>query len=110
TRSSVLYENGSTVDEWTHTENRDMIGDDSNIDRLDGILNSDGAGIRIFTNGSVGDRQRGGAIFKELDSSIQDFEIESTFDIISRRESENFRTMIYFLDENMNSIGQMGIK
>ncbi|WP_461183771.1 phage distal tail protein, partial [Virgibacillus kimchii] len=41
---------------------------------------------------------------------IQDFEISSVFDIISRREIENFRMEIYFHDENMNNLGKLGIK
>jgi len=109
-RTTVLYENGSTLDQWQHTNNRGMIADDSNIDSLDGELGTDGAGIRIERNGTPRNGQRGGAIFRELDTAIQDFEIESTFDIISRRDVENFRTMIYFLDENMNNIGHIGIK
>lgn len=110
TRTSVLYENGSTLNQWQHTENREMISDDSNIDSLDGVMGTDGAGIRAQSYGTPQNRQRGPAIFKELSNPIQDFEIQSTFDIISRFEQENFRMMIYFLDENMNNIGHMGIK
>lgn len=109
-RTSVMYENGSTLNQWQHTENREMISDDSNIDSLDGVMGTDDAGIRAQSYGTPQNRQRGPAIFKELSNPIQDFEIESTFDIISRFEQENFRMMIYFLDENMNNIGHMGIK
>src|SRR5690625_766666 len=109
-RTSALYENGSTVGDWQPTQERKMVAFDSNIDSLDTELGSDDAGIRIWNNGTPKDKQRGGAIFRELEEPLQDYEIVSTFDIISRREIENFRTMIYFLDENMNSIGQMGVK
>lgn len=109
-KTSVVYENGSTLNEWQHTLDMTMVGNDNNIDSLDGELGTDDAGIRIVKNATPKQKQRGAAIFRELPESIQDFEIESTFDIISRRESENFRTMIYFLDENMNNIGHMGFK
>lgn len=110
TRETVLYENGSTVDEWTATENRDFISDDSNITSLDGIMGNDDAGIRLDSYGTPGDRQRGAVIYKELDNAIQDFVVESTFDINSRFEHENWRMMIYLLDENMNNIGHIGLK
>src|SRR5699024_3293195 len=110
TRTSVLYENGSTLSEWTHTENTDMVNDDSNIDSMDGEMGTDNAGIRADSYGTARNRQRGPAIFRELDEPIQDFEMETTFDILSNREIENFRMMIYFNDENMNPIGQFGIK
>src|SRR5690625_1246526 len=110
TRTSVLYENGSTLDQWQHTENTDMINNDGNIDSMDGVMGTDDAGIRANSYGTPKNRQRGPAIFRELDDSIQDFEMETTFDILSNREIENFRMMIYFNDEDMNPIGQFGIK
>src|SRR5690625_3909523 len=110
TRTSVLYENGSTLDQWQHTQNTDMVNDDVNIDSMDGKMGTDNAGIRADSYGTARNRQRGPAIFRELDEPIQDFEMETTFDILSNREIENFRMMIYFNDENMNPIGQFGIK
>jgi len=110
TKTSVLYENGSTIDTWTHTTEIRMVSHDVNIDGLNGEMGTDGAGIRIENRGPTTQKQNGPAVFKELPNAIQDFEIESTFDIISRRERENWRMMIYFLDENMNNIGHMGVK
>lgn len=104
---SVLYENGSTIDEWNNAS-IDMV--DINVDSVDGVMGTDGAGIRPDDYGTPRERQRGPAVFKELPEGIQDFEIESTFDIISRRESENWRMVIYLHDENMNSIGHIGLK
>src|SRR5690625_2916187 len=109
-RTSVLYENGSTIDTWQHTTDRRFISNDINIDGLDGRMGTDGAGIRVETRATPTDKQNGPAIVKELPRVIQDFEIESTFDIISLREIENWRMMIYFLDENLNNIGHIGVK
>lgn len=108
TKNSVLYENGSTIDTW-NSASLDVIND-SNIDSVDGVMGTDGAGIRADSYGTAKDKQRGPAVIKELSDAIQDFEIESTFDILSNRESENFRMIIYFYDENMNDLGHMGVK
>src|SRR5690625_2614207 len=110
TRSSVLYENGSTLNEWSATTNIEFLNNDSNIDSLNGVMGTDAAGIRPDSYGTAKNKQRGPAIYKELSEPIQDFEMETTFDILSNREIENFRMMIYFNDENMNPIGQIGIK
>ena len=109
-KTSVMYENGSTLSEWQHTQDRTFISDDGNIDSLDGEMGTDGAGIRPISYGTPRTGQRGGAITRELSNVVQDFEMQSTFDIISNFEEENFRMMIYFLDENMNSIGHIGLK
>lgn len=107
-RTSVLYENGSTIDTWTQAP-IDMV-DTYHIDSVDGVMGTDGAGIRPESYGTPGQKQRGPAVFKELPEAIQDFEIETTFDIISRREIENFRMSVLFHDENMNNLGMIGIK
>src|SRR5690625_1448112 len=109
TKSSVLYEDGGTIDEWEPAP-KDMI-DDPNVESVSGTMGTDGAGIRVNTYGPTTDKgQRGGAVYKELSNSIQDFELETTFDIISNREIENWRMAIYLYDENMNSLGQIGVK
>lgn len=110
TRTSVLYENGSTLNEWSATTNIEFLNNDNNIDSLNGVMGTDAAGIRPDSYGTAKNKQRGPAIYKELSEPIQDFEMETTFDILSNREIENFRMMIYFNDENMNPIGQIGIK
>src|SRR5699024_2843102 len=38
TRTSVLYESGSTLSEWAHIDNTDTVNDDSNIDSMDGEM------------------------------------------------------------------------
>ena len=106
TRKSVLYENGSTIDTWS-TASLDML-DNHFVKNIGGTMTSDGAGIRANGYGT-GDKLHGPAVYKEI-SPIQDFEIETTFDIISRREEENFRIGINFLDENMNMLGTIAIK
>ena len=106
TRKSVLYENGSTIDTWS-TASLDML-DNHFVKNIGGTMTSDGAGIRADGYGT-GDKLHGPAVYKEIEP-IQDFEIETTFDIISRREVENFRMGINFLDENMNMLGTIAIK
>lgn len=107
TKESVLFEDGRTIDEW-ESASIDMV--DINIDSVDGEMGTDDGGIRAEIYGTAKNKQRGPAVFKELDNAIQDFELEASFDIISRRESENFRMMIYLHDENMNNIGHVGVK
>jgi len=105
-RTSVLYENGSTIGSW-QVATSDMI-DDARMPKIAGTMGTDGAGIRPDSYGT-GDKLHGPAVFKEI-NPIQDFEIETTFDIISRREAESWRMGINFLDENMNMLGHIGIK
>src|SRR5690625_445559 len=105
-RTSILYENGSTINTW-QTATSSMV-DDHFVKKIDGAMGTDGAGIRADGYGT-GDKLHGPAVYKEI-GPIQDFEIETTFDIISRREIENFRMGINFLDENMNMLGHIGIK
>ena len=106
TRTSVLYENGKSLDTWsTATPN---LLDEHFIKNIGGEMTTDDAGIRANGYGT-GDKLHGPAIFKEI-SPIQDFEIETTLDIISRREEDNFRLGINFLDENMNMLGTLAIK
>lgn len=106
TRNSVLYENGSTIDTWS-TASLEML-DNHFVKNIGGTMTSDGAGIRANGYGT-GEKLHGPAIYKEI-APIQDFEIETTFDIISKREEENFRIGINFLDENMNMLGTIAIK
>lgn len=106
TRKSVLYENGSTIDTWS-VASLDML-DNHFVKNIGGTMTSDGAGIRADGYGT-GDKLHGPAVYKEIEP-IQDFEIETTFDIISRREEENFRIGINFLDENLNMLGTIAIK
>src|SRR5690625_6743137 len=82
--------------------------DDARTPKRAGKRGTDGAAISPDSYGT-GDRLHGPAVFKEI-NPIQDFEIETTFDIISRREAESWRVGINFLDENMNMLGHIVIK
>src|SRR5699024_7172357 len=106
TRTSVLYENGSTLSTWS-TASLDML-DNHFVKRIGGTMTTDDAGIRANGYGT-GDKIHGHAFYKEI-NLLKDFEIETTFDIISRREEENFRIGVNFLDENMNMLGTIAIK
>lgn len=105
-RTSILYENGSTINTW-QTATLDML-DDYHIKSIGGTMTSDGAGIRADGYGT-GDGLHGPAVFKEI-TPIQDFELETTFDIISERDADNFRMGIMLHDENMNNLGHLGMK
>lgn len=109
-KTSVLYENGSTLNGWQHTQNKEMVANDNNIDSMDGVMGTSGTGIRPSNYGTPKNKQRGPAIYKELNEPLQDFELEATVDIITNKKEDNFRVVIYMLDENMNNIGYIGMK
>src|SRR5690625_4730415 len=104
-RTSVLYENGSTISDWQTATNQ-MI--DDGIFEISGTMGADAAGIRPSGYGT-GSALHGPAVFKEI-NPIQDFEIEPTFDINSTREIDSWRMGINFLDENLNMLGHCGVK
>jgi len=104
-RVSVMFEDGSTLSSWSTTNYKV----DTNFNDVRGSMTSDGSGIRAQSYGT-GDKMHGPAITKELPKALQDFEINTNFDIVSRRPEDNFRMEVYFLDENMNMLGKMGIK
>ena len=104
-RTSVLYEDGSTIGDWQVATSQ-MI-DEHHIE-IAGEMGADVSGIRAIDYGA-GDGIHGPAVFKEIDP-IQDFEIEATFDINSTRVSDSWRMGINFLDENLNMLGHIGLK
>src|SRR5690625_5636884 len=73
-RTSVLYENGSTIGSW-QVATSDMIGD-ARMPNIAGKMGTDGAGIRPDSYGT-GDRLHGPAEFKEI-KPIQEWEMEKT--------------------------------
>src|SRR5690625_7689117 len=80
TKTSVLYENGSTLNDW-QVATLDMI-DPARMPKIDGSMGTDGAGMRANGYGT-GDRLHGAAIFEE-NEPVQEKEIKSTFHSISR--------------------------
>jgi len=103
---TVLYEDGTSMDGWTTSG----VQVDDYFNDITGTMMSDGSGIRAQNYGTAGDRMRGPAVIRELSRPLQDFEITTNFDIISRREMDNFRIEVYFFDEAMNMLGKIGIK
>lgn len=99
----VLTENGSTLDTWD-TNGTEI---DNFIGNIAGSMRHDGTGILAESYGT-GEKMHGPAVIKEI-SPIQDFEIETTFDIISNHEEDNYRMEVYMFDEGMNMLGKMGI-
>lgn len=87
----------------------DGVKSDSRWPDVSGTMQHDGTGMRPNSFGS-GDKIHGPGVIRELDESIQDFEIKTIFDVISERDIDNFRLEISFFDENMNNIGMLGIK
>lgn len=93
------------MDGWSS----DGVQNDSRFPDVGGSMQYDGSGMR--PNGfGTGDRIHGPGVIRELDESIQDFEINAIFDVISERDIDNFRLEIDFFDENMNNLGALGIK
>lgn len=104
-RVSIFREDGSTLNEWSTT----LYEVDKNFIDVSGTMTSDGAGIRAESYGK-GNKMHGPAVTKELPKALQDFEITADLDIISRRDIENWRAEVYFLDENLKMLGKMGVK
>jgi len=103
---TVMYEDGTSMDGWTTSG----VQVDDYFNDITGTMMSDGSGIRAQNYGTAGDRMRGPAVIRELSRPLQDFELTTNFDIISRREMDNFRIEVYLFDEAMNMLGKIGIK
>ena len=82
---------------------------DSRFPTVVGTMQHDGSGMRPLNFGT-GDKVHGPGVIRELNESVEDFEINAIFDIISERDIDNFRLEIDLFDENMNNIGMIGIK
>jgi predicted phage tail component-like protein len=78
----------------------------------DGTFTHDGTGA-IVNNFGTPFTERSGygpSIYRELPSSIQDFELEAIFDTRTDLLEENFRMEVYLFDEGMKNIGKIGIR
>lgn len=93
------------MDGWAY----EGVEEDSRFPKVTGTMQHDGTGMRP-NNFGTGDRIHGPGVIRELDESIQDFEINAIFDVISERDVDNFRLEIGFFDENMDNLGALGIK
>lgn len=82
---------------------------DSRFPKVTGTMQHDGTGMRPDLYGT-GDAIHGPGVIKELSESLEDFEINTIFDIISDRNEDNFRMEVDLFDEGMNPLGMMGIK
>src|SRR5690606_14637924 len=102
TKPLILTERGETLSEWDTTP---IIVDDALISNIDGTMAYDGTGIFAESYGT-GTGMHGPAIIREIEP-IQDFEIETVFDIISNHDRDNYRMEVYFLDEGLNMLGKM---
>lgn len=87
----------------------DGVKNDSRFPDVVGTMQYDGTGMRPNLYGS-GDKIHGPGVFRELPETVQDFEINTIFDVISDRDADNFRLQVDFFDENMNNIGMLGVK
>src|SRR5699024_5234211 len=92
---TVLYEDGTSMDGWTTSG----VEVDDYFNDITGTMMSDGSGIRAQNYGTAGERMRGPAVIKTIPTAIQDFKITANFDIISRREADNFRMEVYFFED-----------
>src|SRR5699024_6044139 len=82
---------------------------DSRFPTIAGTMQYDEVGYRASSYGT-GAGINGPAVIMELDNTLQDFEVDSIFDIISEREIEAWRIEVRLFDENMNDIGMIGVK
>lgn len=76
--------------------------------KIDGTMVYDETGLRPDGYGT-GDKIHGPAVMRELNETIDDFEMNAIFDIISERKEDNFRMEIGLLDENFNQLAMIGI-
>ncbi|MFD2628722.1 distal tail protein Dit [Oceanobacillus kapialis] len=102
-RTNVLHEEGSTLDTWSTTP----VKVDENFSDIDGVMANDGSGIYVEDFGT-GNKMHGPAMTKEI-TPVQDFELETIFDVITDDNEENFRMEVYMFDENFNMLGKFGI-
>lgn len=82
---------------------------DNRFGTMTGTMQHDGTGLRP-NNFGTGDKVHGPAVIRELPESLENFEVDAIFDVISERNIDNFRLQIDLFDENMNKIGMLGIK
>lgn len=76
--------------------------------KIGGEMIIDGTGMRPKGYGT-GDKIHGPGVIRELPKNLEDFRMESVFDIISERLEDNFRMEIGLFDEHMNQIAMIGI-
>src|SRR5699024_6902085 len=76
--------------------------------KIDGTMVYDGTGLRPGGYGT-GDKIHGPAVIRELNETIDNFEMRAIFDIISERNEDNFRMEIGLFDENMSQLAMIGI-
>lgn len=103
TKETMLELDG--MDGWTYAG----VESYSRFPKVTGTMQWDGTGMRP-QNFGTGDKIHGPGVSYELPENVEDFEIEAEFDIISERDVDNFRMEIRLKDENMETIGMIGIK
>lgn len=103
-RNLLLDEQGGTLSTWDNTPH--IL--DHNFNEVKGSLTGDGGGIVASEYGS-GDKSHGGYLIKELPKSVQDFRIETYYDLSTRRENETFRVELYAIGDDQKILGKLGM-
>lgn len=105
-RNLIMQDNGEDLDLWTDSPTE---VDPINEQIIDGEIGFDGTGFIAIDYGE-GPKGHGPAIIRELDTAIQDYEIETIIDTRTDLKEENFRAELYLYDENMNNLGKIGVR
>lgn len=106
TRTEIVNERGEGLSGWTSSGTEI----DSTTAKVQGELGTDGTGIVPLSYGSkpAGSVWYGPALMKEVPPT-QDFEIEMRLRAQTTNPKQVYRIEFYLFDENMKSLGKMGI-
>src|SRR5690625_3990620 len=92
-KTQILYENGSTIDDWDYTSSSQ------------GSFTQGSQGIQVGSYGS-GSEWHGPRAEKEI-TPIQDFEVNMNVYVRTEQPNQTFRITANLYDENMNEIGMI---
>lgn len=106
-KTTVVYERGESLDDWTKSGTQLDEGEVS-----DGELGTDGSGIHPLSYGTPSGGHQGWygpALMREI-NPIQDFEVEMRLRANTNRPGQLYRIEFYLYDENMNVLGKMAVR
>ncbi len=104
-RTLTMNEDGSTLSSW----HNDPVILDENFNIGNGSLTGDVTGIYASNYGSSTEKNHGGYKIKTLPESLEDFRVETHFDLDTPNVGETLRVEIYLIAEDMSIIGKMGM-
>lgn len=104
-RELIFKETGTTFNSWLNSPQVF----DSNFSIANGSLTADPTGIYANNYGSSTTKNHGGFKVKELPESIQDFRVETHFDVDTPNDDETFRIEVYMIADDLSIIGKLGM-